>query len=229
MDINLDAQTNNSLTGLCSNLTDQKNLSKTYFGGNSLKKVLYLSLFVAAIFIGYTLIYFNQYHIEDEQTAIQAGVIEWLYNGPNIDPDLKPAMKEMIQLDDTNSYIGLIQTPDRYVGYVHFIKGWNGKFKINSSSGPGSNIVDYQKIKTTNGMYAILVGRNPALTIDHIKAELEYEEFHFIVNVSSDELFVRYKHLPKDIKEPFPAELTYYDKNNSEIDWSELMDLIEEQ
>lgn len=205
-------------------LTGHKYLSNTYFGGNCLKKVVYLFLLVAVILIGYTLIYFNQYHIEDDQTAIQSSLTEWLHNGT----DIQPEIKEMVQLDDTNSYIGLIETQDGHVGYAHFIKGWNGKFKI-KRSGHGSNIVDYQKIETTNGMYVVLVGRNPDLTINHIKAELEYEEFNFIVNVSSDELFVRYKHLPKDIKEPFPAELTYYDKNNLEIDWSELFEEIEEQ
>lgn len=189
-----------------------------------MKKVLYVFLFVTAILIVYTSIYFNQYHIEVDRTAIQSSLIEWLYNGPDIDPDLKPAIKEMVQLDDTSSYIGLIQTTGGNVGYAHFIKGWNGKFKIIRSS-PRGNTVHYQKIETTNGVYGILFGINPNLAIDHIK--VIYDDFNFIANVSTDELFVRYKHLPKDIKEPFPAELTFYDKNDSVIDRSDLFNYIE--
>ena len=191
-----------------------------------MKKVFYLFFAVTASLIVYSLIYFKQYHIEDDQTAIQVSLTEWINRGP--DTVLKPAIIEMVQLDDTSSYIGLIETPEEYVGYAHFIKGWNGKFKIHRS-GLESNIVKYQAIETNKGMYGILVGKNPDLAIDHIKAELEYDDFNFIVNVSTDEMFVRSKQLPKDIKEPFPAELTFYDKNDAVIDWSELYDLIEEQ
>lgn len=113
-----------------------------------MKKGLFIFLFIAAIFIGYSLAYFNQYHIEDDQTTIQSSLTKWLYSSFDIDADLKPAINEMVQLNDTSSYIGLIYTPDGNVGYAHFIKGWNGKFKINGSGG-NSNGVYYQKIKTS--------------------------------------------------------------------------------
>lgn len=188
-------------------------------GGNRLKKVSYLILSVAIISIGYSFFYFNQYHIEDERTAIQSGLKDWSNRGSG---SIKPNVIEVVQLDDTSSYIVLFQTKNGNVGYAHFIKGWNGKFKIDHS-GHGTNIVSYEKIKTTEGMYGILVGKNPNLTIDHIKAELYYEDFNFIVNVSTDEMFIRYKQLPNDIEQPFPAELTYFNKNNSVIDLSELL------
>ncbi len=70
-------------------------------------------------------------------------------------------------------------------------------------------------------MYGIIVGKNPNLKIDHIIADLYYGDFNFNSNVSADEKFVRYEKIPSDIEEPFPAELTFYDKEGSVIEMSE--------
>ncbi|WP_156289495.1 hypothetical protein [Oceanobacillus salinisoli] len=68
-----------------------------------------------------------------------------------------------------------------------------------------------------------MVGKNPDLTIGRIKADLYYENFNFTADVSTDEMFVRYKHLPNDIEKPFPAELTYFYKNDSVVELKELL------
>ncbi len=184
-----------------------------------MKKVIYLFLFVAIIFIGYSWYYFDQYHIEDNRTAIQSNFKEWINrDSESIEPDVI----EVVQLDNTSSYIVLFQIQSSNIGYAHFIKGWNGNFKIDHS-GHGTNIVSYKKIKTNKGMYGILVGKNPDLSIDHIKADLSYDDFDFTANVSTNEKFVRYKQLPNDIEKPFPADLTFYDKNGSVIELSDLL------
>ena len=85
---------------------------------------MYIFLFVAAILIGYSLIYFNQYHIKDDRTAFQSSLTIGLNEGSE---SIELDMNEIVQLDDTSSYIGLFQTQNSHVGYAHFIKGWNGK------------------------------------------------------------------------------------------------------
>lgn len=184
-----------------------------------MKKVVYLLFLIVIISTGYTFYYFNQYNIEDKRATIQSSLKEWSNRGSgSIDPDVI----EAVQLDDTSSYIVLFETQSKNIGYAHFIKGWNGNFKI-EHSGHGTNIVKYQKIKTNKGMYGILVGKNPDLKIDHIKADLYYVDFSFKSNVNADEKFVSYQQLPADIEKPFPAELTFYDKKSSVIEMSELL------
>ncbi len=99
------------------------------------------------------------------------------------------------------------------VGYAQFIKGWNGRFKI-LQSGHGTNEVSYRSIKTNIGMYGVLIGRNSNLEISKIKAELLSENYSFTSDVSKDETFLRYKKLPSNLKQTFPAELFFYDENN---------------
>lgn len=67
------------------------------------------------------------------------------------------------------SYIVLFQFKNGDIGYTHFIKGWNGKFKINQSGyGPGG-IAYYQDTHTNKRIYAVVVGNNPERKINHFK------------------------------------------------------------
>ncbi|WP_433743298.1 hypothetical protein [Falsibacillus pallidus] len=183
-----------------------------------MKKALYIISFTLIISIGYCWYYFSQYHIEDNRTAIQSNLKEWNNRGAGSN---KPDVLEVVRLDDTSSYIVLYKTPSENLGYAHLIKGWNGRYKI-QHTGEGDNIADYQKIQTNNGVYGVIVGKNPNLKIDHIKADLYYGDFNIKSSVHSDEMFVRYKKIPSDIEEAFPAELTYYDKDGSVIELSDL-------
>ncbi len=185
-----------------------------------MKKAGYLVLFVAVMAIGYGIYYFNQYPIDDNQAAIQSGLQEWSNRASG---SIKPDVIKSVQLDDTSSYIVLFQTDRGEIGYAHLIKGLNGKYKIDHS-GYGTNIVSYQKIKTNKGMYGIIIGKNPKMKIDHIKAELYSGEYSFESNVSGEERFITYEKFPKDTKQPFPAELTFYDEKSSLIELSEFQD-----
>jgi len=173
-------------------------------------------LFVAVMSIGYGIYYFNQYPIADNEAAIQSGLQEWSNRASGI---IKPNVIKSVQLDETRSHIVLFETDRGEMGYAHLIKGLNGKYKIDHS-GYGTNVVSYQKIKTNNGMYGILIGKNPQLKIDHIEAEL-FTGYSFESNVKGEERFIDYEKLPENTKQPFPAELTFYDKNGSVIEPSE--------
>jgi hypothetical protein len=182
-----------------------------------LKKPWYLILFVAVLAIGYGIYYYNQYPIDDNQAAIQTGLQEWSNRDSG---SIKPDVIKTVQLDDTRSYIVLFQTDRGEMGYAHLIKGLNGKYKIDHS-GHGTTLVSYQKIKTNKGMYGILIGKNPKMTIDRIEAELHSREYSFESSVKGEERFIAYEKLPEDTKQPFPADLTFYDKNGSVIELSE--------
>ncbi|MBT2685036.1 hypothetical protein [Bacillus sp. ISL-37] len=185
-----------------------------------MKKAGYLVIFVAVMAIGYGIYYSNQYPIEDNPAAIQTGLQEWSNRDSG---SINPEVIKSVQLDDTNSYIVLFQTDNGEMGYAHLIKGLNGKYKIDHS-GYGTNIVSYQKIKTNKGMYGILIGKNPQLKIDHIEAELYSGEYSFESNVKGEERFIAFEKFPENTEQPFPAELTFYDENGSEIGLSEFQD-----
>ncbi|KKK36115.1 hypothetical protein WQ57_21125 [Mesobacillus campisalis] len=183
-----------------------------------MKKTKYFISIMLIIFIGYFSYYITQYDIKDKKTDIQSNLMVWINRGS---PGIIPEVIDVVQLGDTSSHIVLLQIQNGSFGYAHLIKGWNGKFKIDHS-GHGTNIVHYQEIQTNNGMYGVLVGRNPDLKIDHIVADLFYEDFSFISNVNAEEKFVRYKKFSKEVKKTFPAELTYYNNNGTVIEVSDL-------
>lgn len=103
------------------------------------------------------------------------------------------------------------------VCYVQLVEGLNGRLKI-TNTGHGTNELHYQDIKTNNGSYYILVGKNLEKKIDTIQVKLIHEEYDFNVDVSTKVLFIKYHKLPKEFEQPFPAEFTMLDKDNNAIE-----------
>lgn len=171
---------------------------------------LFITAFILIIGFAYSWFYMHQYTIADEESEIHTSLIEWQNRGSDFEFEL--AILEVIQVEETNSHIVLFETPAKDVGYAQLIKGWNGKFKINQS-GWGDNVVTYSDIKTNEGMYGVLVGKNPDLEIDHITALTVNEEYEFTASVTDVKTFVRYEKLPANLKETFISDLTFYDKN----------------
>lgn len=165
--------------------------------------------------IGYSLFYLNQYKISAQDTSIQSSLEFYLNKEKQGEDKLKPVIQRIDQLGNTNSYVVLFSLNER-LGYSHFIKGMNGKYKIDRS-GYSSNIIAYEKIETSEGIYGIVLGKNPSNNINHINVELKNDNYKFMVNVANEKLFLEYKKLPSSIKQPFPANITIYDKNNNQI------------
>ncbi|OBZ18152.1 hypothetical protein A8L34_00760 [Bacillus sp. FJAT-27264] len=181
---------------------------------NRVKKMIYFSLLLIVLCIGYSLHYFNQYHIDDSNVSIQSNLNNWLNRGNR--EQINANLIEVVRLNDSNSYIVLFQLENDDIGYSQLIKGLNGKFKI-ELVGYGTNVVSYEDIRTNEGVYGILLGKNPSLKINHIFTKLIHEEFNFTTDVSKDELFVKYEKLPSELRETFPAEFIFYDGNNTVI------------
>ncbi|MBZ5750229.1 MULTISPECIES: hypothetical protein [Metabacillus] len=85
------------------------------------KKGIYSILFIVVICIGYTVYYFNQYHIEDERASIQSNLAKWETRGTEGEINLN--VIDMTQLDQTSSYIVLFEMENEHIGYAHFLKG----------------------------------------------------------------------------------------------------------
>ncbi|MBD8015130.1 MULTISPECIES: hypothetical protein [Planococcus] len=180
------------------------------------KKLLFALLCILVIGVGYTVFYVNQYSVKDNRASILADLTTWESRGSEEEIEIK--ILKMTQINHTTSYVVLFETADKYVGYAHLLKGWNGQFKI-VESGAGTNIVKYRDLKTNQGVYGILAGKNPDLQIDHITAKSEFtdEDFSFTSPIPEDATFLVYKKLPEDLKETF-LTFTLYDENGKVIE-----------
>ncbi|PKG45256.1 MULTISPECIES: hypothetical protein [unclassified Planococcus (in: firmicutes)] len=183
-----------------------------------------LMVFISMIVIaasGYSFYYFNQYHIEDNDVSIQSNLDTWL-NRPNSE-EINPVVLKVEKLGDTTSHIILFQLENGDYGYARLEKGLNGKFKIDiaaygSGQGRGLQNASYRVIDTSEGEYMILYGKNPDLKIDHILATAHTGEYDLTFNVSEDKTFFQSAKIPTDVVQPFPAELSFYDSDNNEIE-----------
>lgn len=174
------------------------------------KKILYILSLLIIIGLGYALFYFNQYSIKEDETAIHSALTKWDNRGTDVETEID--ILKTVQLDNTRSSIVLYETPDKNIGYAQLIKGWNGKYKIHQS-GWGTNTVSYNDVKTNDGVYGVLVGKNPDLKIDHIVAKSNDGDFSFTSQIPKEETFAVYEKLPTDLKETFLPDITFYDVN----------------
>lgn len=184
------------------------------------KLLVILSVMVLAA-LGYSLYYQNQYDIEDNDASIQSNLDSWL-NRPNSE-EINTEVLKVEQLGDTTSHIILFQLDNGDYGYARLVKGLNGKFKIDIAgygSGQGGRLqnASYRVIETNKEEYLILYGENPDLKIDHVLATAHAGEYDFKFDVSEDKIFLQYTKIPTDVVQPFPAELSFYDSDNNEIE-----------
>lgn len=192
-------------------------VSTDYCGGKHMnKKWMYVILCTVIIGFGYTLFYSNQYSVGDNRASIHADLTTWENRGSQEKNEI--SILKVTQIDDTNSHVVLFETAHKHLGYAQLLKGWNGKFKI-IQSGSGTNMVSYHDLKTNQGTYGILMGKNLDFQIDYIIAKSEFtdEDFSFTSNIPKDEKFLVYKKLPSDLKETF-LTITLYDENGKVIE-----------
>ncbi|QBP39732.1 hypothetical protein [Paenisporosarcina antarctica] len=181
------------------------------------KKLLFFISMIVIVALGYSLYYFNQYHIEDNDLSIQSNLETWL-NRPN-GIEINPKVLKVEQLGDTTSHIILFQLDNGNYGYSRLVKGVNGKFKIDIAGyGSGFHNSSYQVIDTNKGKYMILYGGNPDFKIDHILATAHTGEYDFIFDVSEDKTFLQSAKIPTGVERPYPVKLSFYDNDNNEIE-----------
>ena len=181
------------------------------------KKLLFPIAIIVIAALGYSLYYLNQYHIEDNDSSIQSNLETWL-NRPNGE-EINPSVLKVEQLEDTTSHIIHFQLGNGDYGYARMVKGINGKFKIDVAGyGSGFHHSSYQVIDTNEGEYMILYGGNPDLEIDHILVTGYTGEYDFTFDVSEEQTFLQYAKIPKGVEQAFPADLSFYDSDNNEIE-----------
>lgn len=179
------------------------------------KKMSLIIAFVLILGVASILFYTNQYSIADEEQTIYTNLIEWQNRGSDFDFQL--TILDIVQIDQSRSSIVLFETSGNNIGYAHLIKGWNGKYKI-VGSGWGDSLVSYTDIKTSNGVYGILIGKNTDLKIHAITAVTVDGLHEFSSIVADADTFIRYEKLPRNLKQTFVSELVFFDKDGQILD-----------
>lgn len=172
-----------------------------------------LQLAASALLIlgfGYLYFYMDHYSVDAEESTVHKSLLEW--NSRGVDTAMDFTILDITQIAQTDSYIVLFELNNKDIGYGHLRKGWNGKYKI-IQSGWGDNVVSYTDIKTNDGIYGVLAGKNPDLEIDHIVTETVNQMYEFSSSVSNAETFVRYEKMPRTLKQTSVYDMKYYDKN----------------
>ncbi|MFD2045490.1 hypothetical protein ACFSTA_17540 [Ornithinibacillus salinisoli] len=187
------------------------------------KKVKYLiSIIILCTAITLPLyIHSHQYTLENEESSIETHLNDWI-NKENDYREVIPAIIDIFQIGDSNTNIVLFQTDDEnMIGYASYLKGWNGKLKAVHYSF-GTDKIYFEDIQTNKGKYGIILGMNPNLLIDHINVDLIDKDLHYVVEVSKEERFLKYKKLPKKMKDHVYAELILKDDNSNPLEYTEV-------
>lgn len=169
-------------------------------------------LFIFLILIGYSIYYNRQYNVKYNKQSIQKYVKTSLNFGE--DSKMNPIIIDVEQLGDSNTVIATFKLSTTQNGYAVLKKGLNKKMKIVRTR-YGNGKVAYSGIETNKGKYGLLTGINVGLKVDHVTVKLLNHDYFFIADVPMEKYFIIYKKLPKEIKEPFPADLIFYDKHNN--------------
>jgi hypothetical protein len=187
------------------------------------KKFLYLILWV---FIGSIALYYindqdynKKYHIENNKSAIQHNLKNWLNrdDGDNMDPKIF----DIKRLGNSSTYMVLFKLDDNKIGNAQLVKGRNNKLMIKQAGYGDLAAYTFREIKTNKGRYFLVLGRNPELAFDHIEVKVDYTStFSYPINVSKNELYYHYKKIPKDLD--IRPKIIYYDKENREFTDDEL-------
>ncbi|GGI17787.1 hypothetical protein [Gottfriedia solisilvae] len=176
-----------------------------------MKKTIIFFIFI--ILVGYGIYNISQFTVENNKSSIQTNVKMFINRGEV--RKLNPHIIDIEQIGESNSFIALFQLNNSSMGFAHLEKGLNNKMKILTTTYGDDNKVSYSDIKTNNGKYIAIIGINKGLNIDHITTKLMYEKYTYNVNVSNEEYFIKYKKLPRKLKDTFPADLILYDKKGN--------------
>ncbi|MBM7703951.1 hypothetical protein [Metabacillus iocasae] len=156
-----------------------------------------------------------QYQVPNKAKEIEQGLMKW-ENRDNKQEQIQLKIQDIQQIGASNTYIALYAFPNELGGYAILKKGWNQKFKIVVSSRV-NNLVDYDGIETSNGLYGIFVGRNPSNEIHRLKARLSKDNYSFDLQVPKNDYFILYEEISEDVKQPFPADITLLNAEGDDV------------
>lgn len=140
--------------------------------------------------------------------------------GIHLTDSSKLSILKKVKLDESNHYIVLFQFDYKnklYLGDATFEQRKPGEYRNIGSIGYSSDFINHTTVPVNENIYNIVYGKNKEMKTSKIKAELVNKAYHYTVNVSGENYFIKYHKLPKNIseKDAYPTDLQFFDKKNN--------------
>ena len=156
----------------------------------------------------------KKYSIPNKPKDIQRVLTYWENRGNDEIHHIK--LIKVVHLGKSDTYIAYFEDGSDMLGTATLKEGPNKKLDIiNSHSGGGTT--RYDGVKTDQGDYGIVTGKNTDKQIHSIRVELLNDSLKFTVQVPEKDYFIIVKKLPKGKSSKKFADLYLFDKNNKEI------------
>ncbi|MVO99518.1 hypothetical protein [Paenibacillus lutrae] len=157
-----------------------------------MKKIVLYGLSCVIVFIVvFTIHQSFSYKIRNDLKEIETAIEVWSSRGEEVITDY--THKKSKDVDDTKLVYLFVGDTD-YQADAILTKGWNGKYKI-ESTGQGSNLFRYKTMKTDKGSYVWIMGKNYDLKIDRIKTFFKNETCE--MRIPKEEFFIEVCRLKK--------------------------------
>lgn len=184
--------------------------------------IIFITLFIAIIIIivgiaikDHSTKVEAKYSIPNNQKDIQQVLTYWENRGNDKAHHIK--LIEVVHLGKSDTYIAYFEVDSDMLGTATLKEGSNKKLDIIRSHSGGST-TRYDGVKTDQGDYGIVTGKNTDKQIHSIRVELQDDPLKFTVQVPEQEYFIIVKKLPKGKGSKKFADLYLFDKNNKEIE-----------
>ncbi|WP_068774291.1 hypothetical protein [Paenibacillus sp. FJAT-26967] len=177
------------------------------------RAVLFGSGVVILISVLFIFITSSSYKISRDPREIETAIEFWNSRGAEATADY--TLKKSKDVDNTKLVYLFVGDTD-YQAEAILTKGWNGKYKI-ESTGQGSNLFRYKTMKTDKGSYVWIMGKNYDLKIDRIKAFFKSETCE--MRIPKEEFFIEVCRLKKtDVGVyGYPYKIEVLDDQGSDI------------
>ncbi|GHH99729.1 hypothetical protein [Neobacillus kokaensis] len=182
--------------------------------------IIFITLFIGIIVIVSVAIKVHstnveaKYSIPNNPKDIQRVLTYWENRGNDKTHHIK--LINVVHLGKSDTYIAYFEDDSDILGTATLKEGPNKKLDIiNSHSGGGTT--RYGGVKTDQGDYGIVTGKNTDKKIHSIRVELLNDPLKFTVQVPEKDYFIIVKKLPKGKSSIKFADLYLFDKNNKEL------------
>ncbi|MGE6260371.1 hypothetical protein ACQKCU_21230 [Heyndrickxia sporothermodurans] len=182
--------------------------------------IIFITLFIAIIIIVSITMKIHsanveaKYSIPNNPKDIQQVLTYWENRGNDEIHHIK--LIKVVHLGKSDTYIAYFEGGSDILGIATLKEGPNKKLNIISSHS-GGGTTRYDGVKTDQGDYGIVTGKNTVKQIHSIRVELLNDPLKFTVQVPEKDYFIIVKKLPKGKSSKKFADLYLFDKNNKEI------------
>lgn len=156
--------------------------------------------------------YSLRYPIQNNNNDIQRYLVEW----ESRDSDkASPNLLKVKQLGNSSTYIAFYEIHSNPAIAI-MEESFYGKLRIVSSYS-GTSKANYREVKTEEGYYGIVTGKNQEGKIDTVLVSDQEGSLGFKKKVPAANYFILIKKLSRETKIETTVNISFYDKMNKQI------------